>query len=141
MISIEPHRRAALGLLGLLWLLTALGILLATAEPNRLIPHERLPVGVRVAVWAVPGVVAWVAVLWRQLDTAAWVALCFPPLERFASFTWAWIDSLTDWWLWDHSPGIGTAWRSALVYLTIIVYTIICAAGLDRLPFRRQNGD
>lgn len=140
--AIEPNRRTALFLLGLLWFLTALGILLSTTEPNRLIPHERLPVSVRVTVWALPGLVAWVSVWWRRLDAVGWIALCIPPLERFASFAWAWIDSLTDWWLWDHSPGIGTAWRSALVYLTIIVLIVICAAGLDRLPFRRgQNGE
>lgn len=137
----ESNRRQVLFTLGLLWALTALGIVMATTKPNLLIPHERLPEQIRFGVWFVPAVVAWLGVWVRRIDGIAWTVLVLPPLERFASYTWAWVDSLTDWWLWDHSPGIGTAWRSAVVYAAIIYLIVKCAAGLDRLPIRRRNGD
>lgn len=140
-VRAESNRRQVLFLLGLLWLLTAVGIATTNAEPNRLIPHERLPVEVRCAVWALPALVAWAGVWVRSIDGVAWTALCIPPLERFASFAWAWIDHLTDWWLWSHSPGIASASRSALVYGAIVYLIIKCAAGLDRLPVRAHNGE
>lgn len=140
-VRAESNRRQVLFLLGLLWLLTAVGIATATTEPNKLIPHERLPVEVRCAVWAVPALVAWAGVWVRRIDGIAWTALCIPPLERCSSFTWAYVDSLTNWWWWSHSAGIASASRSALVYAAIVYLIIKCAAGLDRLPVRADDGE
>lgn len=116
-------RAQVLFALGLIWALTAIGILTSPGTRNLAIPHERLPLWLRFLVWAVPAAVALTAVWWRRIDPTAWGLLWVPPAERCASFLIAWLFM-----------GYGPGWRSVLVYGAIIFLINRCAKGLDRLP-------
>lgn len=110
--------------LGVIWLLISLGIG-AEDQPDgpRRLPHEHLPIAVRVALWSIPGAVAMLAVFYRRMDEAAWWLLVIPPAERCVSFGYAWIID-------TYPPG----WRAALVYAASAFLINRCAAGLDRIP-------
>lgn len=114
------NRGIVLGMLGMLWVLTAIGIRTSgTARPEIL--HERLPTWIRVLIWALPGLLALTATVWRRWDELAWGLLIIPPAERLLSYGAAWVT--------DAYP---PAWRSVLVYLGVVVLINRCAAGLDR---------
>ncbi len=121
------NRGAVLIILGVLWLLTAIGI--ATVPiPSRaggLLPYEHLPVWFRVALWAAPGSIALIAALYRQWDPIAWALLIAPVAERTLSFLWAWGVNMFD-------GGFPTAWRGFLVYSATGTLIFFCARGLDR---------
>jgi hypothetical protein len=114
------NRGIVLGMLGILWILTAVGVLTATTVRPEIL-HERLPIWLRVAIWTGPGLLALVATVWRRWDELAWGLLIIPPAERLLSYGVAWVT--------DAYP---PAWRSVLVYLVVVVLINRCAAGLDR---------
>jgi len=133
------NRGAVLLILGVLWILTAIGI---SNQPipdrgvdTKLLPYEHLPVWFRVALWGVPGLVAVISAVWRVWDPAAWALLIVPVAERALSFAWA---------LGVHvfAGGYPTAWRGVLVYVGLGTLIYFCARGLDQpLPgtIRRYN--
>lgn len=122
------NRGAVLVILGVLWLLTAVGIASAPiSQAGRLLPYEHLPVWFRVTLWAVPGLLAIVVAVWRRWDDLAWALLIVPVAERALSFAWAWgVDMFTG--------GDPTAWRGFLVYAATGTLIYFCAAGLDQAP-------
>lgn len=114
------NRGIVLGMLGVVWVLTAVG--LATAPVTRApLPDEQLPVWLRVALWAVPGLLALVAVGWKRLDAIAWGLLILPVAIRLVSYVFGWVTG-------SYSAG----WRGACVYLAVVILVNRCAAGLDR---------
>lgn len=121
------NRGIALAMLGILWILTAIGIALEPLHRSALL-EERLPVWVRVAMWGLPGVLALLAVGWRKLDADAWGWLIAPAAVRFVSFFFGWICSLIGWDAFSFPQG----WRGATAIAVFVVFIRVCAAGLDR---------
>lgn len=124
------NRGAVLAILGVLWILTAIGIAsnpLVNRDGSRLLPYEHLPVWFRVTLWAAPGLVAIFASAWRSWDPGAWALLIVPVAERTLAFAWAWGVDLFD-------GGYPTAWRGFLVYAATGTLIYFCAAGLDQPP-------
>lgn len=114
------NRGIVLGMLGVVWALTAVGI--ATAPVTRApLPDEQLPVWARVALWIGPGLLALLAVAWRRLDALAWGLLIMPAAIRLVSYGFGWL-----------SGAYPAGWRGACVYLAVVVLVNRCAAGLDR---------
>lgn len=141
------HRAVVLFLLGLIWVLLAVGLL--ASEPRRLgLIYEQLPIWVRALVWGVPGLVGMAAAIWRRLDENAWWLLMLPVMERFGSFVWGWIGwRLGDLITWatpiqvDWSSGhVPHAWVGAGIYGAMALLVYECAAGLDRLPGSGEEG-
>ena len=98
-IPVLGRRGAALLLTGTLWLFVAWGVsLMPLPRPGTrpLAPHEYAPVQLRVAAWAVAGVVAIAcAFLWKQikgqdglfyLDRLGFALLIIMPMERTISW-------------------------------------------------------
>lgn len=121
------NRGIALGMLGVLWILTGAGVAFAPLKRAELI-DERLPVWVRVILWAGPGVLALVAVGKRRFDADAWGWLIVPAAIRFASFLFGWVCSLFGWQTFAYPDG----WRGATTIAVFVVFIRVCAAGLDR---------
>lgn len=123
------NRGAVLIVLGSLWLLTAVGIATQpVTQLGRLLPYEYLPVPLRIALWAFPGLVAVGSGLTRRWDVSAWTLLIVPVTERAISFAFAWGITLFN----DHYyPG---AWRGFLVYAATGTLIYFCARGLDQTP-------
>lgn len=118
-------RSQVLFALGLIWILTAIG--LATKDPERIrgLIHTEVPHEVRAAIWGVPGLFALGAVWWRRADATAWALLLVPPLERFVSYLIGWGFGLG-----LYRPG----WSGVLLYAAVMFLINRCAKGLDRPP-------
>jgi hypothetical protein len=114
------NRGIVLGLLGTIWLLTALGSVLEPQNTPGLL-YTKFPVWVNFTLWFVAGFVAVLAVGVRKLDEWAWVLLITPIAVRFLSLLAGWI-------LGTYPPG----WRGAMVYAATGLLVNRCAAGLDR---------
>lgn len=122
------NRGTVLGLLGLIWTLTGVGLI---SEPGRKygVLDEHLPEEIRAALWLLPGLLALVAVALRKLDPWAWGLLILPVAIRGGSFLLGWIGSYGPAeLLGDYALG----WRSVLLYASIGLMVNRCAAGLDR---------
>lgn len=114
------NRGIVLGLLGMIWVLTATGVALDPQKHHGLL-HERLPVWLQFVLWFVPGFVAVLAIGVRRLDEWAWSLLITPIVVKGLSFFAGWV-------LGTYSPG----WRGAMVYAAVALLVNRCAAGLDR---------
>lgn len=114
------NRGFVLGMLGVIWLVTSLGVVIDPVQRNGLL-HERIPLPISFALWFVPGFIAVLSVGIRQLDEWAWTLLITPVVIRFFSFMAGWI-------LGTFSQG----WRGAVVYAALGLLVNRCAAGLDR---------
>lgn len=121
LLAYAGNRGLVLGLLGVIWLLTGIGLASDDRPPTGLV-DEQLPLLVRVAMWALPGAFAIVAVAWRRLDGWAWPLLIAPVGIRLCALLWAI----------GPGPGPSTVWRGVLVYLAVGFLIDRCAAGLDR---------
>lgn len=114
------NRGIVLGLLGMIWMLSAIGIAL---EPTRIpgLLDNLIPVPVRFCLFFIPGFIAVLAVLVKQLDEWAWGLLILPIAVRFLSFTAGWAFG-------TYPPG----WRGAITLAATALLVNRCAAGLDR---------
>lgn len=114
------NRGIVLGMLGLIWSLTAVGVAVDPVRDPGLL-HTQLPNPVSYALWAIPGFVAVLSVAVRRLDAWAWALLIAPVAVRFLSY-------LTGFAFNTYPDG----WRGAAVYMGTAVLINRCAAGLDR---------
>jgi hypothetical protein len=122
------NRGIVLSMLGVIWTVTAIGLYVDPYKRPGL-PDDILPIPVRIALWAVAGVVAVVATWWRRLDEYAWGLLIVAPSMRLLSYGYGWIFG-------TFPPG----WRSVLVYAATVLLVNRCAAGLDRpAPWDRRE--
>lgn len=114
------NRGIVLGMLGLIWMLTAVG---AAVDPshNPGLLYDKIPVWVNFTLWFVPGFIAVLSMGVRKLDEWAWMLLITPIVVRFFSLLVGWI-------LGTYPPG----WRGAMVYAATALLVNRCAAGLDR---------
>lgn len=137
------NRGIALAMLGILWILTAVGIAFEPLRRAALL-HELLPVWVRVVLWGGPGVLALLASVWRKLDVDAWGWLIVPAVVTFTSFFFGWICSLLvriAGWRWLDTWAYPSGWRGATTIAVFVVLIRVCAAGLDRpAPTYRPEG-
>ena len=135
------NRGLALGLLGVLWILMALGVAIAPMRRDELLDEHFLPVWARAALWAVPGVMALIAVHWRRFDPDAWGWLIVPAAVRFVAFLVGWVSYLVGYEPWAYRDG----WRGATTIAVFVVFIRICAAGLGRqdplVPEASWTGD
>lgn len=114
------NRGIVLSLLGLLWILTAVGLLLD--KTTRLgLPDEQLPLWLRFSLWIIPGLAALVITWWKRLDEYAWTLLIVAPSIRLFSFAYGWL-----------SGGFPPGWRGMCVYAATVILVNRCGAGLDR---------
>lgn len=114
------NRGVVLSLLGFLWVLTAVGLLADNLVRTGL-PDEQLPLLLRVALWAIPGVAALVITWWKKFDDIAWMLLIIAPSIRLFSFGYGWL-----------SGGFPPGWRGMCVYAATVILVNRCGAGLDR---------
>lgn len=114
------NRGIVLSLLGILWLLTAIGLLTDPVVKVGL-PDDQLPVWLRFSLWFIPGIAAIIICWWRRLDEIAWMLLILAPSIRLFSFGYG--------WLFDHYPN---GWRGMCVYAATVILVNRCGAGLDR---------
>lgn len=121
------NRGSALALLGVLWILTGVGLVVAPLDRAQLI-DERLPVWFRAVLWIGPGALAVIASGWRRFDADAWGWLMVPAVVRFVSFFAGWICSLIGYERWAYPDG----WRGATTLAIFIAFLSVCARGLDR---------
>lgn len=114
------NRGIVLGLLGVIWVLTAVGLAIEPITTPGLL-YTQIPVPIQFVFWFVPGFVAIISVAVRRMDEWAWFLMILPIAVRFFSFLAAWI--------------LGTyplGWRGAAVYAATGLLVNRCAAGLDR---------
>jgi hypothetical protein len=142
-----PHRVVAwignrgivLGLLGVIWVLTGVG-LMAGVERRTGLLDEALPVEARAAAWITTGLLAVLAAGYRRLDDVAWPLLIVPVAARLFAYVWSLVGSAGVWAFGWAVPGVyDGAWRGAAVYAAVVLLVNRCAAGLDRLPARRET--
>lgn len=127
------NRGLALAMLGVLWILVAVGLAVSPLKRPQLL-EDRLPLWVRVVLWGLPGILAVVASVWRKLDADAWGWLMVPVLVRFLSYLAGWICTLVGWDKFAYPDG----WRGATTIAIFVVFIKACAAGLDRAPVNRE---
>lgn len=114
------NRGTVLGLLGVIWLVSGIGL---ADQPQRVgLVDEHLPDSVRAALWIVPGAYAMLAAWWRRLDEWAWALLIAPLAVGLVARVIAWATS----------TGPPAVWRGALIFLALGLLVNRCAAGLDR---------
>jgi len=123
------NRGVALAMLGVLWILTAIGIGIAPLKRTTLL-DEQFPVWIRVALWGLPGILAVVASMRKSLDADAWGWLLVPVVVRFVSYAFGWIASWFGWQQFAYPDG----WRGATSIAMFVVFITACARGLDRSP-------
>lgn len=125
----SPHRRVfafvgnrgiVLGTLGMIWMLSAIGLVVEPRQQAGLI-HEQIPLPAGFAMWFIPGFLAVLAMGVKQLDEWAWMLLITPVVVRFLSYAVAWVSG-------TYPPG----WRGGMVYAATVLLVNRCAAGLDR---------
>lgn len=114
------NRGIVLGTLGIIWMLSAIGIALEPVRPEGLL-DSHIPIPVRFCLWFIPGFVAVLAMGLRKMDEWAWMFLILPVVIRFFVFIVGWVTG-------SYPPG----WRGALVYAASVLLVNRCAAGLDR---------
>ena len=128
-----PHlgRRArTLRTLALLWLLMA--VIVATTghdiDPGDAILYEIvLPVPVRVAMWAIPAIVALTASYRRSWQDAGWMVLAVMPAERAISHAWSLGHGLIP----GEPPGTTWAGAASLLLWAGITHLVLILAGWD----------
>jgi hypothetical protein len=120
MFAYVGNRGIVLAMLGVIWCLSAVGLVIDPRQPAGLI-HERIPIPVTFTLWFIPGFVAVLAAAVKQLDEWAWMLLITPIVVRFFSY-------LAGWVLGSYPLG----WRGAVVYAALGILVNRCAAGLDR---------
>jgi hypothetical protein len=133
LLRVTGYRGIALGLLGVIWVLTAVGIT-SGARPRVGFLDEYAPLWARSAVWLWPGLFAILAAMWRRWDSWAWTALIFPValglLVRVAALA-------TQPFTGEAPPGVLIG---VLLYTTVALLIYVCAAGLDRpLPWNGEE--
>jgi hypothetical protein len=135
------NRGLALGLLGVLWILMALGVAIAPLRREELLDEHLLPVWARAALWAGPGFLALAALHWRKFDASAWGWLMVPAAVRFLSYLIGWVSYLAGYEEFAYRDG----WRGATTIAVFVVFIRICAAGLGRqdpqVPEASWTGD
>jgi len=128
------NRGLALAMLGVLWVLTGVGIGVAPLKRSHLLDENLLPIWARALLWGLPGILAIVASQWRKLDADAWGWLMVPVVVRFVSFLIGWVCSLIG----IESLAYPDGWRGATAIAIFVVFIKACAAGLDRAPVQRE---
>lgn len=121
-------------MLGLLWVLMAVGAAVAPLRREQLLDEHFIPVWGRALLWGIPGVFAIAAAFWRKLDDDAWGWLMVPVVVRFCSFLFGWLASVIGWQQYAYPDG----WRGATTIAIFTVFIRVCAAGLDRAPVQRE---
>lgn len=114
------NRGVVLGLLGIIWVLTAVGVAIEPMKTPGVLFAET-PVPVQFATWFITGFIAVLSVGIRRIDEWAWTLLMIPIAVRFFSYLVAWV--------------MGTyplGWRGAAIYAATGLLVNRCAAGLDR---------
>lgn len=124
------NRGVALGTLGVLWLLTAIGTGVAPLKRRELLDEHFIPIWARVALWGLPGLLAVTAAFWKKFDADAWGWLMVPVIVRFISYLVGWIASIVGWEAYSYPDG----WRGCTSIAIFVVFIRACAAGLDRAP-------
>jgi len=114
------NRGLVLMTLGIIWTLTGYGRL--TNPPREVgLPHERVNAWGLAALWALPGLFAIVAAIWRKLDATGWGLLSVPPGGMLLSYVAGFIFA-----------GYRGPWLGACIYAAVVLLINRCAAGLDR---------
>lgn len=116
------NRGVVLGLLGAIWILTAIGVAVEPVKTPGVFFAE-MPVQVQFVSWFIPGFIALVASGIRRLDVWAWTVLMIPITIRFFSYLAGWILNTYP-----------LGWRGAAIYAATGLLVNRCAAGLDRPP-------
>ena len=124
------NRGVALAMLGVLWVLMAIGVAFAPLKREELLDEHFIPVWARVLLWGLPGLLAIAAAYWKKFDADAWGWLMVPVLVRFCSFLLGWVASLVGWEQYSYPDG----WRGCTTIAIFAVFIRACAAGLDRAP-------
>lgn len=123
------NRGLVLASLGLIWMLTAIG-LLSEPRPKIGVPEELIPQDLRaVVLYLGPGLFAIAASVWKKLDPTAWGLLMLAPCARLTSFLVEWAFGV---WIDGHRYPL--AWLGLSSMMTVCFLLNRCAAGLDRLP-------
>jgi hypothetical protein len=129
----SPHRKLDryLGLRGWLLLLCAgvwahigLGVYLHlgdTFDPE--LPHTHLPMWLRVGGWWASAALAAWASMWKTHVAVATGVLMLMPLQRLASYTWAWITYLIP----GGPEGTPHGWYSVGWYVFLVGVVLITA--------------
>lgn len=119
-------------LLGLMWIGQAVGVAEAPYTPgvaSGILLHERLPVSVRVVLWAGTGLLAcFYGFRSRERrDTVGFVAAVVMPLERAFSFLVAYLLHLAYRFEWTMSMGYERGLVGASVWLAVAAAVMVVA--------------
>ncbi|MCC5781367.1 hypothetical protein CRM73_00090 [Kocuria sp. CCUG 69068] len=106
------------------WVLIGAGIAVGAAPgPDPALFHTMLPMPVRVGGWWVTSGLAVYAALRKRAVPLAVGALMVMPVQRLASYLWAWVMSVIP----GPPPGVPDAWYNAIFYLLAIGLVLIAA--------------
>lgn len=119
------RRGTVLLILGVIWFFIGLSTITdpyAGVGRNQGLFHETLPSWLRATLWMGTALLA-LSSAWRaagRRDDWGYMGLILMPIERAASYTWAWLIHLTG------GNGDPSGWLGAVVWATIaiLVYTI-----------------
>lgn len=135
------NRGVALAMLGVLWVLMAVGAAVSPLRRDQLLDEHFIPVWGRALLWGAPGLLAIAAAWWKKLDTDAWGWLMVPVVVRFVSFGFGWLCSIFApllGWGWMRDFYYPDGWRGCTSIAVFTVFIRVCAAGLDRAPVQRE---
>ena len=125
------RRGAILIVMGAAWILLGIATFLSPQQPGteNLLHVILIPRAVEGAAWIVSGFVA-VVYAHRTDDEYGFLALYIMPAIRALSFFLGWLDSLSP----VGSDGYSRGWFSALFYLIMILFIVICAGWPEPAP-------
>lgn len=150
------RRGVILMILGLVWVLTGVGIVAnpVVREAGVFIPHENLlPDMFRAAAWGLSGLVAvWAALRRRCDDTPGYIAIMVMPLERTFSYLVAYLIYVISGWLEPHvdsitQTGYERGWIAAGTWFAVVTLVHIVAgwrespSNFPMPPTANEDGD
>ena len=107
-----------------MWVLIGATTVVRPVTPGAELIHERVPVPLRVALWATTGLIAMTFAWLRRPGVDAWgyAALVVMPIERAASFSYGFLLYIIPGLPLGYAPGIVGAltWGSVVIVLLII---------------------
>lgn len=107
----------------IVWALVGLGVALGLGSQDPSLPHTALPLVIRVGGWWVSAALAVYGVVRRRHLPLVIGALMVMPLQRLASYLWAWVMHVVP----GPPPGVPHGWYEGAYYLLMVGIVLITA--------------
>ena len=105
----------ALTIAAVAWAIIGFGVAIGASGNNPpTAPHNNLPLTLRASFWLIGALACVVVLLTRRWAAVACGLLMVGPVQRVASYTWAWVSDIIG------QEGYSSGWYSAAVHIPLV---------------------